>query len=62
MYINFSKLPIVEEFCLRFPSAPFHVILQKLYTNDMAVCNASPASSGINLMQLLYNQIGDWSV
>lgn len=38
-YINFSKLPIIEDVCLRFPSAPFHVILQKQYTNDMAVCN-----------------------
>lgn len=60
--INFCKLPIIEDVCLRFPSAPFHVILQKWYTNDMAVCNTSPASSGINLMQLLYNQTGDWSV
>lgn len=58
----FSKLPIIEDVCLRVPSAPFHVILQKCYTNDMAVCNISPASSGINLMQLLYNQTGDWSV
>lgn len=61
-YINFSKLPIIEDVCLRFPSAPSQVILQKQYTNDMAVCNTSPASSGKNLMQLLYNQIGDWSV
>lgn len=39
MDINFSKLPIIEDVCLRFPSAPFHVVLQKQYTNDMVVCN-----------------------
>lgn len=61
MYINnkFSKLPIIDEdLCLGFPSPPFHVILQRIYGNDMAVCDILCFfRNKINAVTLFYNQI-----
>lgn len=66
MYINnnFIKLPIInEDICLGFPSPPSHVILQRRYANDMAVCDIPCFfRNKFNAVTLFYNQIGDWSV
>lgn len=61
---NFSKLPIVDEgVCLGFPSPPFHVILQRRYVNDVAVCDITCFfRNKFNVVTLFYKQIGDWSI